>query len=96
MKWLVYLFSLYILLLSGTPCDADDDCCSNPMEQRDHKPVSPCSPFFACGAIHAVEVPEAYTVKPTPIRPVAKLHAAYIPPQLSDFFPSIWQPPKQV
>lgn len=96
MKWFLCLFSLYIVLLSGISCAADDECCSNPMEQRDHKPVSPCSPFFACGAIHAIEVPETFRAKPILIQPIAQLHKEYITPQLSDFFPSIWQPPKQV
>lgn len=106
MKWLVYLFSLYVLLLSGIPCDADDDCCRSFTEQtshhpesetgKNHKPVSPCSPFFACGAVHAVVVPEAYVVKPLLLPPVAKLHSDYKEPQLRDFSPVIWQPPKQV
>ncbi|MET3879322.1 hypothetical protein [Chitinophaga sp. OAE865] len=106
MKWLVYLFSLYVLLLSGVPCDADDDCCSDFTTQtshhpgsetgKNHKPVSPCSPFFACGAVHAIVVPEAYRVKPLPLQPLAELHSNYTAPQLGDFSPAIWQPPKQV
>ncbi|HEU4556129.1 MAG TPA: hypothetical protein VFS25_24995 [Chitinophaga sp.] len=105
MKWLVYLCSLYVLLLSGIPCSADDDCCKGLMEQaiprdnhnasKEHNPVSPCSPFFAC-AVHAIVVPETYMVKPVVLPPVAKLHGEYIEPQLHGFFPSIWQPPKQV
>ncbi|NLR78388.1 hypothetical protein [Chitinophaga eiseniae] len=104
MKWLVYLFSLYVLLLTGVPCEADDDCCSNftaltehqeSGTGKNHKPVSPCSPFFACGAIHAIVVPEPYRAKPLLLQPVTNTHSDYIEPALRDFPPSIWQPPKQ-
>ena len=67
MKWLVYLFSFYVLLLSGIPCSADDNCCADeitcatepgkPAHDPDHKPACPCSPFFACGACHGIVVP---------------------------------------
>lgn len=96
MKWLVYLFALYVLILGGIPCDADDECCSNTEQTDPHKPVSPCSPFFACGAIHAIVVPDTYIVKLVCILPDATLHSDYVTPQLQDRAPAIWQPPRQV
>jgi len=106
MKWLIFIFSLYTVLLSGIPCDADDECCSDlieqtvnhnePDSQKDHKPVSPCSPFFACGAVHAIVIPESCNVKLEEILPLEQLHTRYISPQLPGFSSSIWQPPKQV
>lgn len=106
MKWFVYLFSLYVLVLSGIHCDADDDCCSDGITHttashdqdapKDHKPVSPCSPFFACGVCHGVVIPEPYTIKPVALMSDKELHSNYIEPQLGDFFPAIWQPPKHI
>jgi hypothetical protein len=106
MKWFVYLFSLYILILSGIPCNADDDCCideisvtSIPNKQTgdtDHKPVCPCSPFFACNTCHGVVVPNNSIEFLRVSLPVAKQQYNYIEQPLLDFPSSIWQPPKTV
>ncbi|WP_366935571.1 DUF6660 family protein [Chitinophaga sp.] len=104
MKWFVYLFSFYVLLLSGIPCNADDDCnvdeivltttSGNTRQDNDHKPICPCSPFFACGTCHGVIVPDFNFELPKALSPIAKLRYFYTTPPLLDFPPSIWQPPK--
>ena len=104
MKLLVCLFSFYVLLLSGVPCNANDDCCNDETTQTtihnkqkqdtDHTPSCPCSPFFACGACHAVVIPNNYVEFVSILQPVAKLQYFYAVQPLPDFPPVIWQPPK--
>jgi len=104
MKRLLYLFPLYILLLSGMPCKADDGCCAeetSPAAQHNNnfpgqKPVLPCSPFFACGACHGFIIPETTQplLKAAPNN--RKQISPFIEHYLGDFSPSTWQPPRQV
>jgi len=103
MKLLCCLFSLYILVLSGIPCRADDDCCmeevaanaANPKQTKGHPEYPrPCSPFFACGASHGFVIPECSTEAP-PNYTVPAIHGSiYRSQPLPDFFASIWQPPQ--
>ncbi|BAV07562.1 hypothetical protein [Filimonas lacunae] len=106
MKWLAFLFALYLLALSGIPCSADDGCC---MGEKDisanahcekendtgHNYPAPCSPFFACGACHAVTLPATAIMEvPYPVM-ASVLHLAYYTPQqLPQFTAVIWQPPR--
>lgn len=107
MKWLLCLFSLYILVLSGIPCQADDDCCieetfanathARSKEQAKHPAYPrPCSPFFACCACHGFLVPDAglalQRYQPAPQQQNSFYQAAALP----DFTRSIWQPPKSL
>ena len=103
MKWFVYLFSVYILVLTGFICEADADCCVNEIEQhhshnesgeQDHKPVCPCSPFFACGGCHAIVA--TVTVLDISIdRPLSTgLTFFYAGSKLADFSVPVWQPPQ--
>ena len=104
MNWLVCLFALYILILGGIPCRADDDCCieetianaHSPSGKAEHTPAypRPCSPFFACGACHGFVVPDLAIGLPKsqPAKPVQQ--AIYKASTLPDFPSSIWQPPK--
>ncbi|SEM05248.1 hypothetical protein SAMN04488505_103244 [Chitinophaga rupis] len=103
MKFLVYLFSLYVLLLSGVPCDTDSDCCADEIAQtssnrtakdHDHRPACPCSPFFACGACHSIVIPTVQIKLPGQLPTVENLYFFYITPSLPDFPASIWQPPQ--
>ncbi|WP_147313929.1 hypothetical protein [Deminuibacter soli] len=105
MKWLLYLFSLYVLVLSGIPCSADDDCCMEEMGvhaasgkapvSAGHKPCAPCSPFFACGACHGVTIPDnTVSWLTVPVAFAVEQRSCYIAPALADFSPAIWQPPK--
>lgn len=103
MKWFVYLFSLYILLLSGIPCEANDDCCMDEIDQttsqKKQKETSdksdcPCSPFFACNACHGAEVPNTLFEFSKTVPPVTKPKYYNKVQPLFDFSSSIWQPPK--
>src|SRR5688572_22230516 len=105
MKWFVYLFSFYLLLLSGIPCNADDDCCANEIRKTttsnkqtsgdsDHKPTNPCSPFFACGSCNVAIVPDNVIAFSNKLSLLVKQYFLYKEQSLLDFPPSIWQPPK--
>lgn len=103
MKWPVYLFAFYVLLLSGIPCSANDDCCNDEVVTtatnktpagNDHKTPRPCSPLFACNACHGVVVPNTiFDVLPQ-FSPALQLPFAYVEKSLPDFPATIWQPPQ--
>lgn len=102
MKWFVYLFSIYLLTLSGFTCKADSDCCKDEMAQQttsghhddDHQTHSACVPFLACGACNSilpmhmsVELPSTSFVIPgTPF--------FYLEQSCTNSPGSIWQPPR--
>ncbi|WP_420832403.1 DUF6660 family protein [Paraflavitalea pollutisoli] len=102
MKVLVFLFSVYILVLSGVACSAEDDCCMEEIAQSqnkhsqdaDHKPACPCSPFFACGACHAVVMPSTTIPIVKAVQPIVKLQFCYTIQSTADYPTSVWQPPK--
>jgi len=105
MKLLFCLFSLYILVLSGIPCRADDDCCmeeivSNAAHPQPAKKAGspeypgPCSPFFACGACHGFVIPKPVIPVPAEQPVPEKEQVIYKVQSLSDFSSSIWQPPQ--
>ena len=96
MKWLMFLFSLYILALSAMPC-FDKDCCKDEITQSanaPHKPEAPCSPFSLCSTCHGFIIPQASieVIKPVPV--IAKLTPVTCPLYLSGFSNPTWQPPK--
>ena len=105
MKWLAFILAFYVLLLSGIPCKADDDCCMDEIalqaagpgkhkQEADHKPISPCSPFFACGACHGAVIPELTLAFQVVTVPRTKLFFFYVEQPLFKFPSTIWQPPK--
>ena len=102
-KLLLCLFSVYILVLAGIPCRADDDCCIDEMAataahqqptKKSQDYPQPCSPFFACGTCHGFVVPSCEVAIPgqLPNQPVKR--AVYKGQPLPDFHASIWQPPQ--
>jgi hypothetical protein len=104
MRRLLYLFSLYILLLSGIPCKADDGCCVDEISATsaqhknsfpDQRPALPCSPFFACGACHGFIIPEMTLPHPEPVPRSRKQTHYFTDHYLGDFSSSTWQPPRQ-
>ena len=107
MKWLLCLFSLYILVLSSIPCRADDECCMEetvanathpqPGQQSQHPSYPrPCSPFFACGANHGFVIPGFALDLPKPVSAQPTQQTLYRAAALSNFTAAIWQPPKSV
>ncbi len=106
MKWLLYLFSFYILLLAATPCSADEGCTdeicnvSNSHDEdpgkSDHPPVCPCSPFFACASCHGVIVQENGFEFIVACPCQTTVCTNYIERLLPHYPQAIWQPPKSV
>ena len=108
MKRLLYLFSFYILFLSGVPCSPNDGCCQEEIHaatagqhpadkdsDTNQKPGFPCSPFFPCGACHGVVIPNHTIQVVQPLPPIAKQTSLYTPRPLLAFTAVIWQPPKR-
>jgi hypothetical protein len=102
MKLFFCLFAVYILVLAGIPCEADDGCCTDeiavngthlPTEKRPGYPC-PCSPFFACGACHGFVIPHVLLPLAAHRHVVAVRSAIYKSRLLADFHATIWQPPK--
>lgn len=106
MKWFVYFLSFYILVLSNIPCSAGDDCCEDEIAttttsnkqtpDSDHKPISPCAPFFACNAYHGVTIPDNFIEFLKEVPQATKPQYFYKEQSLSHFSTSIWQPPQAV
>ena len=104
MKWLMIIFSLYVLTLSAIPCCGDDNCCEDELvlveegQHRDHdnhnKPELPCSPFFSCNTCHGVVVPEIDSDNLNEIRVPRSVFAAYKEKSLPEFSSAVWQPPQ--
>ncbi|WP_120516427.1 DUF6660 family protein [Chitinophaga barathri] len=104
MKWLMILFSLYVLTLSAVPCCGDDFCCEDEIamqhggageEDHDHnRPEPPCSPFFSCSTCHGAVIPQ-FTLALTPQPAISKnIQFEYIEHFLSEYATAIWQPPQ--
>jgi hypothetical protein len=96
MKRLLYLFSFYILFLSGVPCSPNDGCCQDHHSSNNQKSDFPCSPFFPCGACHGVVIPNHTIQVVQPLPPIAKQTSLYTQRPLLAFTAVIWQPPKRV
>lgn len=104
MKWFAWLLSFYILLLSGIPCSAQDNCCIEEIktttdahqcpEEADHNPTCPCSPFFACGANHGAIVPVLYPNLLEVLPEVRKEYPFFNEETLVRFSAIVRQPPK--
>lgn len=99
MKWFICFFSLYIVLLSGIPCSADDSCCideTGQADHADHKPVSPCSPFFSCSTCTKVVLSKVeFELQGIELQD-SKLPFFYSDKALPQAAYPIWQPPQLV
>lgn len=104
MKWLMILFSLYVLALSAVPCCGDDLCCEDEImlqqgnegdKDHDHnRPEPPCSPFFSCSTCHGAVISQV-TPAITPQFVISKkLRFQYTEHFLSEYATAIWQPPQ--
>lgn len=97
MKLFLCLFSIYILVLAGIPCQAGDDCCTDGISANAHpkqEKSSPCSPFFACGSCHGFVIPHFDLSLPEHRPGPCVAQAFYKNQPLPHFSSSIWQPPK--
>lgn len=102
MKWFVYLFSLYLLTLSGFTCEADSDCCKDEITRQtssghhddDHQTHSACVPFLACGACNSILPGEMSVEPPVKPAPIDRAPFHYLEAAWTNAPGSIWQPPQ--
>ncbi|WP_031527426.1 hypothetical protein [Dyadobacter crusticola] len=102
MKWFIYLFSLYLLTLSGFTCEADSDCCkekiseqaSNDRPANDHKAHSVCIPFLACGACNSILPSQLFVKLSLSAITIPKAPFYYLEATWTNMPASIWQPPQ--
>jgi hypothetical protein len=104
MKWLMILFSLYVLTLSVVPCCGDDFCCDDEAvlmhegashkEHEHNKPELPCSPFFSCGMSHGAVVPDLLLIFNPQAATGESIRFNYAEHFYSEYYSAIWQPPQ--
>lgn len=99
MKPAGYILAFYLLLLSGIPCCAFDNCSSDETDQtanqeNEDKDCGNCSPFFSCEGCAAATI--AYEPVSTATEPVQLLpvYTGYIQNSLPCMNYDFWQPPK--
>lgn len=101
MKYLSFILALMVVVLSTTPCFAEDKCLeqtfetSNNQHQNDNDcNKSCCSPFFSCNTCAGFAINSFYfSISHTVKQPEKKL-GLITTSVVSDFRSSIWQPPK--
>lgn len=103
-KYLVFLFSFYILVLAVMPCGDKDDCQHQDTEQSalsdndqtDHEgDTENCSPFCICACCgHSITAPDYFIPLPFLNQHPAKNSSSYAEAFVSGALVQIWQPPK--
>jgi hypothetical protein len=102
-KILCLLLAVYVMMLSGKPCCADNDChekFTTKTEQSSkssskEKECSGCSPFFTCGSCVGFIVSKPITITFAVISENYTLHfTAYREPDVKKIALSVWLPPK--
>lgn len=107
MKYLAYIFSLYLFVLACLPCSDNTECgdyapasqAARTDTHQDHShEAETCSPFCICSCC-GQQVPQLSFSNPLP-EPKApfgeetKNYSLYRSSACSDFYGNIWQPPK--
>lgn len=97
------IFSLYVLLLSASPCCSDDICTIkssikkefSQKNQTAETECAGCSPFFSCGTCvgFVIAKPVVHSLLFVSENPV-KHYNVYRQPFVKEVAMSIWQPPK--
>jgi hypothetical protein len=105
MKFIHFIFSFYLLVLSAIPCCAFDDCSSDKSEEpagiersknhkEENKGCSNCSPFFNCeGCVAATTIFEPVEFTLSFFQPLPD-YTGYIQMSLPRIDYDFWQPPK--
>ena len=98
-KYLSFILAIYVLALATIPCMVEDKCLSHndqTMQDGSNEPCSDdcCSPFVTCSncngfTSNSPSLPQLFNPKPT-----LKGISLYTISVVSQFKPSIWQPPK--
>ncbi|MBS1936129.1 MAG: hypothetical protein JST96_19170 [Bacteroidetes bacterium] len=101
MKIFLYIFSLYILLLSAIPCCAIGNCNDSKLnkseQQKDagkNDACGNCSPFATCGNCTGFTAKVSIIImnKPQQVTRGVFVHCPDDP--LEMYIPSFWQPPR--
>ncbi len=103
MNWLITLWAVCVVLLSGLPCP-DSDCCvyDQPVSQHADLPGhaddhAPCSPFCHCAACVGFVMPQPASQILLPASFLALLQSPqfdYLFQVSDDVLMAVWQPPK--
>ncbi|HET6990322.1 MAG TPA: DUF6660 family protein [Bacteroidia bacterium] len=103
MKILYFILAVYVVLLSVKPCCTDDKCCADNHSAQTEKSArhqdnadckGDCSPFFTCGSCTGFNFPAfSFSLKPSEVA-IEKQVSVYSFSFSTEFFSSIWQPPK--
>lgn len=107
MRWIITILTFYMLALSVVPCyDAGNECNDNRREtisaqSHDHKQDKDdvCTPFCTCNCCHSSIVSfnfkpfEFNQVKPAVMVQKITVRDFYL---FSNYYGTIWQPPKSV
>ncbi|MFY0254786.1 DUF6660 family protein [Chitinophaga sp. 30R24] len=105
MKWLLLLFSLYVIILSGIPCDCQEDdfmyatatsadSHNNHHDGEHQQQDCPCSPFFACSTCHGVVIPDGSIKIIKPVYVDKQVFYPYKENAVIQYPFSIFQPPQ--
>lgn len=98
-KYLSFILALYILILSVAPTIVEDKCLQEQtteqgQSEQDQDCSDCCSPFMGCHTCNGFTFPTAtFSLKSVIVYSEKKI-PLYKDNFSSDFFPSIWQPPK--
>ncbi|RYF68497.1 MAG: hypothetical protein EOO39_19310 [Cytophagaceae bacterium] len=105
MKGVLYLFSVWLLLLTGLPCpDAECHAHTDKVTQTagapsddEHEHKAPCSPFCHCATCPGFSVPRPFSyARPSELSATSpsRLVFTYHSPSQATVLSAVWQPPK--
>ncbi|QKZ14908.1 DUF6660 family protein [Spirosoma sp. KUDC1026] len=102
MKWWMFLLAMYVLVLSGLPCEAF--CPEEPITNQaslpdtdQHEHDERCSPFCLCAACSGFTIPQARQFLEAPLSDTlitVAIMSSYQTPHTLDVPERIWQPPR--
>jgi hypothetical protein len=100
-KFLTYILSVYLLLLSVFPCadensctDKDETAASVSFSNNEHEEEESCTPFCSCSCCGLQFSKTCNCIKLKSPEPTAVHYAEEIQQQLSEIYFPIWQPPQ--
>jgi hypothetical protein len=101
-KLFCLLLSVYVLLLTASPCCTGDDCQDKAGSKKEHtdkaskdKDCAGCSAFFTCGSCAGFILNKHFSIAlPTVAESHPREYAPYQQPALQNTARAIWLPPK--
>ena len=101
MKWIILIFSLFIIYALTLPCaDKKDQCAkihTEKVPENHNDDLSDnCSPFCFCTCCSIIVVLSCYhfDCKPIPVNEITDF--SIIQSHFAGYIPSVWQPPKTI